>query len=183
MPCGRCGRASRSLRRNEEPRAQTARATETSPTITAIQQQPARRSNPCSLQSTVEEVHRAARIRQAMELQAQTVTIITAAVYENPWRRFDDLDHAHPQRYRNFARTSTASARLRPLPRPDREFRAPQLFRVDLRRLTLLPLARRFHWRGQEHPLTARRGIGGHARYPHRNGSRVVGQSTPAVTG
>src|SRR5256885_2132342 len=65
--------------------AQTARATDDiTAKITAIQQATRQTVEPnASIQGTVEEVQSPAdRIRQAMELQAQTVTMITAAVDE-----------------------------------------------------------------------------------------------------
>jgi methyl-accepting chemotaxis protein len=65
--------------------SQTARATDDITTKISAIQQATRQTVDAngSIQSTVEEVqHSADRIRQAMELQAQTVTMITAAVDE-----------------------------------------------------------------------------------------------------
>ena len=85
--------------------SQTARATDDiTAKITAIQlatRQTVDAND--SIKSTVEEVQTSAdRIRQAMELQAQTVTMITAAVDETALAaEFDELDHRRdPRRHR-----------------------------------------------------------------------------------
>ncbi len=85
--------------------SQTARATDDiTAKITAIQQATRQTVEANgSIQGTVEEVqHSADRIREAMELQAQTVTMITAAVDETALAaEFDELDHRRdPHRHR-----------------------------------------------------------------------------------
>ena len=106
--------------------SQTARATDDiTAKITAIQQATRQtvESN-ASIQGTVEEVQSSAdRIREAMELQAQTVTMITAAVDETALAaELHELDNRrHPLRHRKCRQGHRpGGARLRPLRRADR---------------------------------------------------------------
>ena len=107
--------------------SQTARATDDITTkITAIQQATRQTVDANgSIQGTVEEVQSSAdRIRQAMELQAQTVTMITAAVDETALAaEFDELDHRRdPHRHRECRQGHRRGrAGFRPLLRADRQ--------------------------------------------------------------
>ena len=107
--------------------SQTARATDDiTAKITAIQQATRQTVDANgSIQGTVQEVQSSAdRIREAMELQAQTVTMITAAVDETALAaELDELDHRRdPQRHRK-CREGHRPGRggLRPLLRTDRQ--------------------------------------------------------------
>ena len=126
---GRCRPRLRGRRPgSEEPRPQTARATDDiTAKITAIQQATRQTVDANgSIQGTVEEVQTSAdRIREAMELQAQTVTMITAAVDETALAaEFDELDHRRdPQRHRKCRQGHRPGRTgLRPLFRADRRF-------------------------------------------------------------
>ena len=79
-------------------------------------------------QGTVEEVQSSAdRIREAMELQAQTVTMITAAVDETTLAAdLDELNHrGDPQRHRELAKDiDQVGTGLQPVQRADRDFKS-----------------------------------------------------------
>ncbi len=126
--------------------SQTARATDDiTAKITAIQQATRQTVEANgSIQGTVEEVQTSAdRIREAMELQAQTVTMITAAVDETALAAdFDELDHRRdPQRHRECRQGHRPGrAGLRPLHRADRQLQVDrQGVRQRHRRLIILP--------------------------------------------
>ena len=114
--------------------AQTARATDDiTNKITAIQQATKQTVEANgSISATVEEVEASAnRIRAAMEIQAQTVTMITAAVDETALAAdLDELDHRrHPLRHRagrqGYRRRRTG---LRPLGARIADFRSASEF-------------------------------------------------------
>ena len=168
--------------------SQTARATDDITTkITAIQQATKQTVEANgSIQGTVEEVQSSAdRIRQAMELQAQTVTMITAAVDETALAaEFDELDHRRdPQRHRECRQGHRPGrAGLRPLLRADRQLQVDrQGVRQRHRRLIILPHCEVSPgWRGilrrlrvplpfssHELPLAMRGGLIGAHEHPH----------------
>ena len=129
--------------------SQTARATDDiTAKITAIQQATRQTVDANgSIQGTVEEVQTSAdRIRQAMELQAQTVTMITAAVDETALAaELDELDHRRdPQRHRKCRQGHRPGrAGLRPLLRADRQLQVDrQGVRQRHRRLTIIASVR-----------------------------------------
>ena len=126
--------------------SQTARATDDiTAKITAIQQATKQTVEANgSIQGTVEEVQSSAdRIREAMELQAQTVTMITAAVDETALAaEFDEFDDRGYSRRHRKCRQGHRPGRagLQPLFGPDRNLQVDREgFRERHGGLTILP--------------------------------------------